>query len=125
MSAKQSVIGFLSLLFSVYLSTAAVGQTAVIHELFGFSCNTVTSVCPDGSAPEGLLVQASDGNFYGTTVTGTSNGNGGGTVFKISPTGHFTLLNTFVADGNGNFSNGKGPVGGLVEGKDGFLYGTT
>jgi len=126
MSVKSKVISFLRLLFSLYLSTTAFGQTAAIHELFGFSCNAITGACPDGSAPEGSLVQASDGNFYGTTIFGgAQNTNNGGTVFRITPAGHFTLLNTFIADQDGNFSNGNGPVGGLVEGKDGFLYGAT
>jgi len=125
MYVKQSVIGFLSLLCSLYLSTAS-AQTAAIHELFGFPCNAVTGVCPDGSGPTGSLVQASDGNFYGTAIFGGAhNANDGGTVFRISPSGQFALLHIFVADKSGNFSNGNGPVGSLVEGKDGFLYGTT
>jgi len=125
MSVKQSVIGFCSLLFSLCLSTAS-AQTAAIHELFGFPCNAVTGVCPDGSGPTGSLVQASDGNFYGTAVFGGAhNTNDGGTVFRISPAGQFALLHTFVADKSGNFMNGNGPMGGLVEGKDGFLYGAT
>jgi uncharacterized repeat protein (TIGR03803 family) len=86
MSVKKSVMGFLSLLFSLCLSTPTAAQTAAIHELFGFPCDAVTGVCPDGSAPEGSLVQASDGNFYGTTIFGTVLSHGG-TVFKISPGG--------------------------------------
>jgi len=42
--------------------------------------------CPDGSAPEGALIQSSDGTFYGTTSSGgTTDCNGGcGTVFSLS-----------------------------------------
>ena len=114
MSVKKSVVGFLSLVVSLYFSTSTVAQTAAIHELFGFPCDAVTGVCPDGSAPEGSLVQASDGNFYGTTIFGTVPPHGG-TVFKISPSGHFSSLKKFVADASGHFSDGDFPVGGLVE----------
>ena len=61
------------------------------------------------------LVQAG-GHFYGTTY------NGGygylGTVFKITSGGSFTTLHVF--SGYGAF-----PYGGLVQGSDGNLYGTT
>jgi uncharacterized repeat protein (TIGR03803 family) len=124
MSVKKSVVGFLSLLFSLCFSTPTTAQTAVIQGLFGFPCDAVTGLCPDGSAPEGSLVQASDGNFYGTTIFGTVLSHGG-TVFKISPGGQFTSLKKFVADASGHFSDGDFPVGGLVEGKDRFLYGST
>ena len=51
------------------------------------------SGCPDGETPDAGLVQATDGNFYGTTsVGGTS---GGGTVFRITPGGMLTTLYTF------------------------------
>ena len=39
------------------------------------------------------LVQATDGNFYGTTSAGGANG--GGTVFKITPSGTLTTLHSF------------------------------
>src|ERR1022692_632476 len=40
------------------------------------------SGCTDGDAPYAGLVQATDGNFYGTTFEGGSND--GGTVFRLS-----------------------------------------
>ena len=44
--------------------------------------------CADGAEPWAGLVQATDGNFYGTTrYNGT---NGGGTIFKITPSGTLT-----------------------------------
>ncbi len=79
--------------------------------------------CADGAAPDGPLVQASDGNFYGTTVAGGANYCGGGsncgTVFSVTPAGALTTLHSF--DG----SDGQFPYAGLVQGTDGNLYGTT
>ncbi len=81
--------------------------------------------CSDGADPQGWLMQANDGNFYGTTWNG---GNacgiqGCGTVFKITPEGTLTTLYRFnpVA----NRSDGSNPYAGLVQGTDGNFYGTT
>jgi len=59
----------------------------------------------DGENPSGLL-QASDGNLYGTTYSG---GNfEGGTLFKLTPTGTLTMLYASF----GSFSNGSSCSGG-------------
>ena len=64
------------------------------------------------------LLQASDGNFYGTTYgSGTY---GRGTIFRLTPTGAFSELYSFTGAVDGGF-----PMGGLVQGQDGLLYGTT
>ncbi len=74
--------------------------------------------CTDGCAPFGGLVQGSDGNFYGTTRDGGTNGYNYGTVFKIDANGSFTLLHTF--DGN----DGGEPYAALIQATDGNFYGT-
>src|ERR1700683_632850 len=48
--------------------------------------------CADGEAPYAGLVQATNGDFYGTTYTGGARGVG--TVFKITSTGELTTLHT-------------------------------
>jgi uncharacterized repeat protein (TIGR03803 family) len=78
----------------------------------------------NGANPLGRLVQAKDGNFYGTTYAGGTNdyafgGSGSGTVFKMTPSGVLTTLVSF------NGTNGTYPMAGLVEGNDGNFYGTT
>jgi uncharacterized repeat protein (TIGR03803 family) len=76
----------------------------------------------DGSHPDAGLVQATDGNFYGTTSGCGANGNctdGLGTIFKITAGGPLTTLHSF--DG----SDGSNPVGGLIQAADGNFYGTT
>jgi len=74
----------------------------------------------DGAYPEGPLVQATNGNFYGTTAGGGEHT--GGTVFKLTPKGTLTSLYSFCAtDG---CADGYNPQAGLVQGTDGNFYGT-
>jgi uncharacterized repeat protein (TIGR03803 family) len=75
----------------------------------------------DGASPSGTLVQASDGNFYGTTSEGGASN--AGTVFKMTPSGTLTALYTFCPQGN--CTDGSEPYAGLVQGRDGNFYGTT
>jgi uncharacterized repeat protein (TIGR03803 family) len=62
-------------------------------------------------------VQGTDGNFYGTTSYGGTNGYG--TIFRISTNGTLTILHSFT-----NTPDGAQPNG-LVLGSDGNFYGTT
>ncbi len=78
----------------------------------------------DGSNPLAGLVQGSDGNFYGTTSYGGTNASGG-TVFQISTGGSLTTLHPFSGGAGTNPSDGHMPVAGLVQGNDGYFYGTT
>ena len=80
----------------------------------------------NGAYPESGLVQGSDGNFYGTTVSGGTNG-GYGTVFIMTTNGMLTTLYTFGAATSllGNPLDGANPFGGLIQGSDGNFYGTT
>jgi uncharacterized repeat protein (TIGR03803 family) len=73
----------------------------------------------DGANPLGELVEGPDGNFYGTTSSGGTNGDWG-TVFKITPAGTFTTLHSFSG-----LLDGGNPYGGLALGTDGSFYGTT
>jgi uncharacterized repeat protein (TIGR03803 family) len=78
--------------------------------------------CADGFEPIGGLVQSANGDFYGTTRAGGSQ-NGGGTVFKITPSGTLTTLHSFCS--TGDCTDGLQPYAGLVQGADGDFYGTT
>ena len=96
----------------------------------GLSCGTVFKITPsgklttlhsfdgtDGVWPEAGLVQATNGDFYGTTSY--AGANGWGTVFKITPSGTLTTLHSFGG------ADGELPLAGLVQATNGDFYGTT
>jgi uncharacterized repeat protein (TIGR02543 family) len=92
-----------------------VTPTGTLTTLYSFCALTG---CADGTAPFAAMVQATDGNFYGTTGHGGANGDYG-TVFKITPTGTLTTLHSFGGP------DGHEPAGELVKAADGNFYGTT
>jgi uncharacterized repeat protein (TIGR03803 family) len=104
----------------VVFSTTTSGTLAVLHNFNG----------TDGASPDGTLVQDAHGNLYGVTLFGGLNtacavygANGCGTVFKITTKGVFTSLYSFCS--LTNCADGADPIGGLVVGTDGSLYGAT
>jgi uncharacterized repeat protein (TIGR03803 family) len=58
------------------------GKITILHQFSG----------TDGSNPIGQLIQANDGNFYGTAKTGGSGAQG--VAYKLTPAGAFTVLHT-------------------------------
>jgi len=77
----------------------------------------------NGEGPFASLTLGNDGNFYGTTYGGgninLNNGNGYGTVFRVTTNGALTTLFSFSS------TDGQNPVAALTFGNDGNLYGTT
>lgn len=80
----------------------------------------VQSGCPDGEDSSALM-EAEDGNLYGTTSEGGANDHG--TAFKINREGTLTTLHRFCEESG--CVDGDTPEGGLVQARDGNLYGTT
>jgi uncharacterized repeat protein (TIGR03803 family) len=78
------------------------------------------SGCTDGENPQ-VLIQATNGDFYGTTVAGGANGSGG-TIFKITPAGTLTTLYSFCAQVG--CPDGSYPAA-LVQATNGDFYGIT
>ena len=75
----------------------------------------------DGCSPYGPLIEASDGDLYGTTGLGGANGGsfGDGTIFKMSLAGLVTSLHSF------DVNDGSHPTAGLIQATDENFYGTT
>ena len=92
------------------------GTLTVLHSF----CSQTN--CTDGAYPRAALIQATDGNFYGTTFQGGAN-NSQGTVFSITPGGSLTTLYSFCAQTG--CADGADPIGGVIQATDGNFYGTT
>jgi uncharacterized repeat protein (TIGR03803 family) len=82
--------------------------------------------CPDGTAPDAPLIQATDGSLYGTTQFGGNincnpsyDGMGCGTLFRLSPHSGLTTLHVF------EFNDGAYPRSPLMQATTGKFYGTT
>jgi len=98
-----------------YGTVFKISTNGALTSLYSFTGGT------DGADPNGL-VQGNDGYFYGTTGGGTYTnqyGTGYGTVFRISTNGALSSLYSFTGGTDGGSPNG------LVQGSDGYFYGTT
>jgi uncharacterized repeat protein (TIGR03803 family) len=95
--------------------------SGVLTTLYAFC--TQGYPCTDGYSPWAALVQATDGDLYGTTTGGGANGLYDGTVFKITPSGTLTTLYSFCSESG--CTDGAYPEAGLVQATNGDLYGTT
>jgi uncharacterized repeat protein (TIGR03803 family) len=97
-------------------------RTGTLTTLYSFCAQTN---CTDGEQPWSAVVQGTNGNFYGTTQYGGGNGpgDGGGTVYEITPAGKLTTLYKFCAQTD--CTDGANPIAGLLQASDGNFYGTT
>jgi uncharacterized repeat protein (TIGR03803 family) len=75
--------------------------------------------CLDGEQPDGLPVQATDGNFYGTTLYGGTYNSG--TAYRMTVNGKLTTIYNFCPPGR--CKDGNYPMG-LMQATNGELYGT-
>jgi uncharacterized repeat protein (TIGR03803 family) len=89
----------------------ALAQTAEVQALITFDVT-------NGASPRAKLCLGPDGNFYGTTSSGGTNG-GYGTIFKVTTNGFLTSMVSFSG------TNGADSQSGLTLGSDGSFYGTT
>lgn len=103
-----------------YGTIFTITPSGTLTTLYSFGCSQIGG-CRDGVYPAAGLIQAADGNFYGTTSGGTADGNKvGETVFKITPSGTLTTLYSFTGG-----SDGGAPMAGLIQATDGNFYGTS
>jgi uncharacterized repeat protein (TIGR03803 family) len=95
--------------YGAIFEVAASGEEIVLHSF--------TNSPNDGANPYSGLIMDSDGNLYGTTITGGAYGSG--TAFEITPSGEESWVYSFQS------ASGVNPYAGLTTGKKGNLYGTT
>jgi uncharacterized repeat protein (TIGR03803 family) len=120
-----------------FYGTTAGGGSSTACNTFG--CGTVFAItsagklttlynfcsqnnCADGVDPTAVLVQATDGNFYGTTNGGGTSSacyRGCGSIFEITAAGKLTTIFSF------DLADGATPYGGLLQATNGTFYGTT
>jgi uncharacterized repeat protein (TIGR03803 family) len=86
----------------------------VLTLLYGFCSQTD---CTDGEIPT-ILIQAANGNFYGSTEEGGATGCG--TAFTLTRRGQLNTLYNFT-----RVENCGGGFTGIMQGSDGNFYGTT
>ena len=111
--AAVTVASILMMLASAIAAPAQTFKTLLSFELL-----------TDGAAPEGILLQGTDGNLYGTTAGSAGSGTyNSGTVFKITSSGQLTTLHIFCSQAN--CADGTNPLAGVVQAADGNFYGTT
>ncbi len=126
-----------------YGTTAIGGQSSIGGTVFQlipsetlpYTLNTLYSFCSqtnctDGENPQAALLQATDGNFYGTTAEGGTGVILGGTIFKITvggtpgaPTYALSTIYNFC-ESDVTCASGEIPYAQMIEGSQGNLYGT-
>jgi hypothetical protein len=95
-------------------------RAANLRTLYSF-CALLPN-CADGGHPDTALLADANGNLFGTTFTGGTNGYG--TVFEIAKTdGGYATTPTILV--NFNFADGANPAGTLIADANGNLFGTT
>jgi uncharacterized repeat protein (TIGR03803 family) len=109
----------------VLYGTTSAGYPADAHgTVFRFAPTSVFTTLHiflggnDGSLPTNAPVEAADGNLYGTTLFGGDYGCG--TIYKVSPSGIYTVAYSFRGA-----SAGCTPLTPLTVAQNGRLYGTT
>jgi uncharacterized repeat protein (TIGR03803 family) len=109
------------------LAVSGTPPTATLTTLYSF-CSQAN--CTDGELPNGGVIEGSDGNFYGTTGSGGTNGDG--TMFRLTPSttpGGSTLTTLYsfcsVVDPRTNYCLDGDTPSAVIQGNDGNFYGIT
>jgi uncharacterized repeat protein (TIGR03803 family) len=115
------IVGLDGNLYGTTCGLACVGGDAGFGSIYKITTSgkfslLYTCSATDCFGPTGPLIQAANGNFYGTSSYGGTSEDG--SVFEITPAGKLTVLYSF------DVTHGSHPIGGLVQGTDGNFYGT-
>jgi uncharacterized repeat protein (TIGR03803 family) len=104
-----------------YGSVFKMSLTGALTTVYSFCSQGAYPNCADGYYPDDKLIQATNGDLYGTTTSGGATG--WGTIFRITRNGTLTTLYSFCAQSG--CTDGAQPVAGLVQATNGDFYGTT
>jgi uncharacterized repeat protein (TIGR03803 family) len=120
---RKTFCFFFLLMVLVMLPQRTHAQTATESVIYNF-CSQPN--CVDGDVLQTGLIQAADGNFYGTTQLGglgdqQCSEQGCGTAFRLTPSGVLTVGHLFCD--KSNCTDGRNPGTGMVQGGDGNFYG--
>jgi len=114
-SGWEALIAVLTVVSLLLTAAVASASPPPLNTLYNFGEQDFLSI---GNFQDSRLLQASDGNLYGVSAYGGANFYG--FVYKITlATGQITHLHDF------DYTEGATPRGSLVQGSDGYLYGTT
>ena len=118
MSRSSDIFRKATLGCGLALAMSGAADAGQVNVLYAFQGGT------DGAGPSPGVISDSQGNLYGTTAqgggTGCNDGQGCGTVFRVTPDGTETVLYAFQGGPGGQF-----PYTGLARDKDGNIYGVT
>jgi uncharacterized repeat protein (TIGR03803 family) len=115
LAARCATLAFLMVFVFTWLGTTSPAWAQTYHVIYNFTGG------PDGASPfTGLTIDAG-GNIYGTAFSGGVAGFG--TVFSLNSSGSGWILSPLHSFAGGN--DGAGPVGRLIVGPDGLVYGST
>src|SRR5512144_327104 len=109
---SQSIVWKVAGMALIFLLVTTLGTSAQIFS------NMITFQGDNGKNPYAPLIQASDGNFYGTTLYGGVSNKG--TAFKMTRSGAITVLWHFTGS-----CEGANPYAPLLQARNGSFYGTT
>jgi uncharacterized repeat protein (TIGR03803 family) len=142
-TADANLIGFVGLATSTVpdapsgirgnMIRATDGNFYVVSSVGGTGRGVIARITPDGTlsvlhamatneegySPFTGVIQGSDGNLYGTTYLGGTEG--GGVIYKVALDGTYTVLRSLGRDKQ----DAVLPYGGLLQAPDGYIYGTT
>jgi uncharacterized repeat protein (TIGR03803 family) len=122
--AQFSVRTLLQLLFRAFPLTFSFGLAVVLSQTMQaqtFSVLHNFTDGADGAGPEAGVTVGPGGVLYGTAAGGGTHSKG--TVFRLSHSGSSWIFTTLYEFGEG--TDGSYPIGGVVIGTQGALFGTT
>ncbi len=133
----KAATGVALTLWFALISNTSLAQTyptyTDLHDFGGTVINAGGTSGPDGAEPDSSVTLDSEGNRYGTTITGGPNDTSlsvlGGTLWEVTKNGAYKDLHDFggtVVNANGTSGpDGYAPAAGVAFDSEGNMYGTT